>query len=280
MADMNIADLFQQRYGVAPDTPSEDAPASEGIARILNRRTVRQFTDQPITEALLAQLLACAQSAPTKSDLQQYGIVVVDDMDKRAQITDWIGTMPWIMKAARFLVFIGDIRRNRRLCLERGYVHANDNLDSFFNAAVDGTLAMQSFILAAESAGLACVPVSYVRNHAARLAQLLALPDGVFPIAGLAVGYPEWEGKASMRLPQDVVVHRDQYDDSNMVEAGDEYGARRHEREPIGPQKQRHTERYGVAEVCPWSEQIARQLSLPERDDFRAFIEAQGFSLK
>ena len=280
MADTQLADLFQQRYGDAPGTTGDDSPASEGVARILNRRTIRQFTEQPVSEALLAQLLACAQSAPTKSDLQQYGIVVVDDMDKRAQITDWIGTMPWIMKAARFLIFIGDIRRNRRLCLERGYVHTNDNLDSFFNATVDGALAMQSFILAAESAGLACVPVSYVRNHAARLAELLGLPDGVFPIAGLAVGYPEWEGKASMRLPQSVVVHRDQYDDSNMVEDVEQYGVRRHEREPIGPQKQRHTDRYGVADPCPWAEQIARQLSLPERDDFRAFIEAQGFSLK
>ncbi len=280
MADTNLADLFQQRYGEAPDIDADAAPASEGVARILNRRTIRQFTEEPVSEALLAQLLACAQSAPTKSDLQQYGIVVVDDMDKRAQVTEWIGTMPWIMQAARFLIFIGDIRRNRRLCLERGYVHANDNLDSFFNATVDGALAMQAFILAAESAGLACVPVSYVRNHTARLAELLALPDGVFPIAGLAVGYPQWEGKASMRLPQSVVVHRDQYYDSGMVDDVARYGERRHEREPIGPKKQRHTERYGVAEVCPWSEQIARQLSLPERDDFRACIEAQGFALK
>ena len=81
-----------------------------------------------------------------------------------------------------------------------------------------------------------------------------------------------------MRLPQEVTVHRDRYDDSAMIDAVRAYGERRHEREPIGPAKQRHTDRYGVAEICPWSEQIARQLSLPERDDFRAFIEAQGFS--
>ena len=55
-----------------------------------------------------------------------------------------------------------------------------DNLDSFFNATVDGTVVMQSFILSAEASGLACVPVSYIRNHAARLAQLLELPEGVF----------------------------------------------------------------------------------------------------
>jgi FMN reductase [NAD(P)H] len=109
---------------------------------------------------------------------------------------------------------------------------------------------------------------------------LLEIPSGVFPIAGLAVGYPSWEGKPSMRLPQSVVVHRDRYDDSAMVAAANDYGERRHLSDPIEGQKQRHTDRYGVAEKCPWSEQMARQLSLPERAEFRSFIEGQGFALK
>jgi nitroreductase len=280
MSSNDFSKLYQQRYGIAADVEAATLAVADGTAGVINRRTVRQFEDKPISEALLTQLLTCAQSAPTKSDLQQYSIIVVDDADKRAQIAAWIGTMPFIVNASRFLIFCGDIRRNRKLCLERGYVHANDNLDSFFNAAVDGTVALQSFILGAEASGLACVPVSYVRNHAARLAALLALPDGVFPIAGVAVGYATWEGKPSMRLPQAVVVHRDSYNDDEMMAQVEAYGQRRHAVDPIGPQKQRHTDRYGIAETCPWSEQIARQLSLPERDDFRAFIESQGFSLR
>ena len=65
MADTQLADLFQQRYGDAPGTTGDGSPASEGVARILNRRTIRQFTEQPVSEALLALLLACVQSAPT-----------------------------------------------------------------------------------------------------------------------------------------------------------------------------------------------------------------------
>lgn len=277
MSEHSFTSLHEQRYGT--EAQAGDAVPS-GVARIIGRRTVRQFEDRPIDEALLVRLLACAQSAPTKSDLQQYSIIVVDDMEKRAAIADWIGTMPWICEASRFLVFCGDIRRNRQLCEVHGYAHANDNLDSFFNAAVDGALAMQAFVLGAEAAGLCCVPVSYVRNHASRLASLLEMPAGVFPIAGLAVGFPTWAGKPSMRLPQSVVVHRDRYDDATMRDDVAAYGERRHAREPIGPAKQRHTDRYGVADKCVWSEQIARQLSLPEREDFRVFIESQGFSLK
>jgi nitroreductase/FMN reductase [NAD(P)H] len=280
MADKTFAELYEQRYGIAADTSSSEYPLADGVARILNRRVVRQFENRAIAEALMTQLLTCAQSGPTKSDLQQYSIIVVEDNTKRATIAEWIGTMNWINDAGAFLIFCGDIRRNRLLSIERGYEHANDNLDSFFNATVDGTIALQSFVLGAEAAGLACVPVSYIRNHAARLAQLLEIPRGVFPIAGLAVGYPSWEGKASMRLPQSVVVHRDRYDDSAMLAAVNDYDERRHLREPIEGQKQRHTDRYGVAEKCPWSEQIARQLSLPEREHFRAFIENQGFALE
>ncbi|MEM7404833.1 MAG: nitroreductase family protein [Pseudomonadota bacterium] len=280
MTETSFAALYEQRYGLAAPEDSADQAIADGVARIVNRRTIRQFEDRPIEEPLLTQLLACAQSAPTKSDLQQYSIIVVDDMANRAAIAEWIGTMPWICEASRFLVFCGDIRRNRQLCEVHEYAHANDNLDSFFNAAIDGALAMQAFVLGAEAAGLSCVPVSYVRNHASRLATLLRMPAGVFPIAGLAVGYPVWAGKPSMRLPQSVVVHRDRYDDTDMRVHVAEYGDRRDAREPIGPAKQRHTERYGVADKCVWSEQIARQLSLPEREDFRAFIESQGFSLK
>lgn len=278
--DKTFAELYEQRYGMPADADSAALPLADGVARILNRRVVRQFEKRAISDALMTQLLTCAQSGPTKSDLQQYSIIVIEDDAKRATIAEWIGTMNWINDASAFLIFCGDIRRNRLMSQERGYEHANDNLDSFFNATVDGTIALQTFVLGAEAAGLACVPVSYIRNHATRLAQLLDIPEGVFPIAGLAVGYPSWEGKPSMRLPQSVVVHRDRYDDSAMVAAVNDYGERRHVSDPIVGQKQRHTDRYGVAEKCLWAEQMARQLSLPERPDFRAFIESQGFALK
>ena len=56
------------------------------------------------------------------------------------------------------------------------------------NAAVDAGIAMQTFILAAESYGLGCCPLSELRNHVDLLSDELALPRHVFPVAGLAVG--------------------------------------------------------------------------------------------
>ena len=126
-------------------------------------------------EPLLRTLLAAAQSAPSKSDLQQYSIIVVQDPAKIAAVADWIGTMPWIKEAPVFLFFCGDIRRGRRLCELRGLEHANDNVDTFLNATADAALAMAHLILAAEIAGLGTCPISYVRNHLERVAPMLAL---------------------------------------------------------------------------------------------------------
>jgi FMN reductase [NAD(P)H] len=273
-----FSELHDQRYGLEPSIDDVDGDMASGVAQIVNRRTIRQFEDRPIPEALMTQLLMCAQSGPTKSDLQQYSVIVVDDAAKRAAIAEWIGNMPFIVSASAFVIFCGDIRRNRQLCASHSREHDNDNLDSFFNATVDGTVAMQSFILGSEAAGLACVPVSYIRNHARRVADLCSIPEGVFPIAGVAVGYPTWAGKPSMRLPQSVVVHRDDYIDAAGTDIS-AYDERRHQREPIDAAKQRNVDRYGASDPCYWSEQISRQLSVPERPDFRDFIEEQGFSL-
>jgi nitroreductase/FMN reductase [NAD(P)H] len=187
--------------------------------------------------------------------------------------------MPWVGEAPHFLMFCADLRRARRIAEIRGYPNANDNLDGFVNATVDAALALGTLVLAAEAAGLGCCPISVVRDHIEAVSGLLALPDGTYPLAGLCLGYPAEPGTVSMRLPPSVVVHHDRYDDSRLEEAIAAYDRRRHARQPIPPDKQRHTERYGVLERCGWTENVARQLSLPERADFRRHLESHGFAL-
>jgi Nitroreductase family len=72
----------------------------------------------------------------------------------------------------------------------RGHTFANDHLDAFFNATVDAAIALETFVAAAEAAGLGCCPISVIRNHAEEVSGLLGLPDHVFPVAGLGVGIP------------------------------------------------------------------------------------------
>ena len=273
-----LGDLIDYRAG--RDTGiGAGLPAEGALATILDHRTQRRYTEEPIAEELLEVLLACAQSAGSKSDLQAMSIIRVRDLETRAAIAERIPSMPWIVGAPVFLVFCGDMRRLQRITEMRGHRFANNDLDTFVNVTIDAALAMQTFTLAAEAVGLGCCAISAVRDQIEAITELLGLPPGVYPIAGLCVGHPSREGWISMRLPRSVVVHQERYDDSRLSEEIDAYDRRRDARFSIPAERQKYVDRYGRAEFYGWSEDVARQLSVPERPGFRAFLEAHGFEL-
>ncbi len=273
-----IADLIEQRFGI-PSEAGRDAPAEGELASILSHRTHRRYTEQPISEDLLQQVLAAGLSAPAKSDLQQVAIIRVESAANRQAIAALLPAMPWVGNAPRFLVVCGDSRRIRRVCELRKIPFANDHLDAFFNATTDAALVLQNLIRAAGAVGLGACPISVIRNHAARIGELLSLPNYVFPVAGLCLGWPSREGFVSMRLPTTLTVHVDRYDDSNFVAEIDGYDRRRNARFSIPESEWREVERYGKPELYGWSEDKARQVSTPERDDFGAFVRRQAFKL-
>ena len=253
-------------------------PNLEDLARSLEHRSHRRFAAREVDPALLELLFACALSAPSKSDLQQADIVHVVDSAIRQGIVDTIHDMPWIMDAPVFLVFCANNRRIRQVGEWRGKPFANEHLDHFMNAAVDAALVMMNFIRAAEAVGLGICPISHVRNRSDVVSRLLALPEGVFPVAGLCVGYPAEAGRMSPRLSLTVTVHKDRYDEAGMKERIEAYDRRRHEVLPY--RRQRDTARHGTVDFYGWSEDKARQYAVTERADFGAFIRAHGFSLK
>jgi FMN reductase [NAD(P)H] len=268
-------ELLRARFGI--DLPRAEVP--DAIAPLLDRRVVRRYRDEPVPDSLLDALLAAAQSAPAKSDLQQYSVVVMRDAARIKQIADWIGTMDWIATAPVFLVWCGDMRRGQRLCEMHRMPHANNNLDTFLNTAVDCSLAMGQFMAAAEAIGLGTCPISYVRSHIERVSPLLGLPPGVYPMAGLSVGWPVFRRPVSMRLPPAVVVHRERYDDSALESEVQAYDERRRAREPVAAASLKNNDVYPPRDGVGWSENVARQLSVPERFGFAAYLKTRGFEL-
>jgi nitroreductase/FMN reductase [NAD(P)H] len=274
-----IAELIEDRFGI-PTRAGANLPAGGTVAQLLAHRTHRRYKPDPVPDEILEIALAAALSAPSKSDLQQVGIVLVRDRTKQATIGGWIPDMPWIATAPLFMVFCGDHRRIRRISGElRHRPFPNDTLDMFMNAAVDAALVMHGFITAAASLGLGCCPISVVRNHVEKLAALLELPGGVFPVAGLTVGYPSQAGWISMRLPPSLTVHTDRYDDRNLPAEIDAYDRRREARHATPAANQRFVDRFGTSETYGWSEDKARQYSVPERHNFGPFIRGHGFGL-
>ena len=267
---------LKARFGAAPDL--KNAPEGcETLAAMANRRVIRRYTDQPVDPALLDTLCAVALSAPSKSDLQQADIVIVSDRGQREKLEALLPDNPWVKAAPVFLVFCGNNRRHRLLFEWRKRPFVNDYLDPFFNASVDAGIVLATFIAAADRVGLGSCPISAIRNHAQEVSDILSLPAHVFPVAALGAGWPSFAGVMSPRLGLDVTIHRDRYDESGLKEKIAAYDKRRETVQPY--RTQRYTEKFGQSAEYGWSEDKARQYSVPERADFGAFVRRKGFKL-
>jgi FMN reductase [NAD(P)H] len=272
-----FVDAIKRRFGDGGPT-GEGTADSEFIRRVLSRKTVRRYSDVIPSDSLLDLLVAGALSTSAKSDFQQASILRVSDPLQRAAIGKLFPSMPWIEVSPVFFIFLGDARRLQQIGELRGKPVHNGTLEGFFNASVDAALAMQTMILCAESVGLGVCPISVVRNEIDKVAAILGLPDLVFPVAGLCLGYPQAEGYVSLRLPRRVTTHRDRYDDSELPGAIDDYDRRRDASHAIPREQQRSNAEFGEAEFYGWSEDKARQAAKAEGAAFPPYLRSHGFS--
>src|SRR5436305_5190750 len=178
---------WRARFGEETE-PNPDLPDLPWLRQVLMRRTHRRYAERPVPQALLRLLLGTAFSASSKSDFQQTSVIRVRGRQSRDRLAALVPDMPWIGNAPEFLVFCGDAHRLERIGELRGHINENGKLEGFFNAAIDAALVLQTFILAAETAGLGCWPISVVCNHADAVADLLGLHDEGFAVAGVARG--------------------------------------------------------------------------------------------
>lgn len=267
---------LKARFGSAPAL-AEAPKGVEALADMADRRVMRRYLDKPVDPALVETLCAVALSAPSKSDLQQADIVIVDDKSQRARLEALLPDNPWVKAAPVFLVFCGNNRRHRLLYAWRKQPFVNDHLDPFFNASVDAGIVLATFVAAADRVGLGTCPISAIRNHPEEVSDILGLPDHVFPVAALGAGWPSFAGVMSPRLGLDVTVHHDRYDETGLREKIAAYDRRRTAVQPY--KTQRFTDKFGESDSYGWSEDKVRQYSVPERVGFGAFVRKKGFNL-
>ena len=272
-----IDESLKFRFGDdVPDAP-DALRQSDFPATLAARRSHRKFKPDPVDPELVRSLSALALCAPSKSDLQQRDIVIMEDPDQRAKLLEIIPGNSWMETAPAFLVFCANNRRQRQLSEWRDIPFANDHIDTFFNASVDAGIALATFMMAAESIGLGCCPISAIRNEAEKVSELLRLPPHVFPVAGLALGWPAEASHISMRLPLAATVHTDRFSEDGISENVRAYDRRRAQAQPFS--RQRGADRFGEVEEYGWSDDKARQYAVPERASFGSFIRNKGFNL-
>jgi nitroreductase len=264
--------LLRERYGEAIDVP-EDLDGLDALLSMASHATHRAWRADPVEPAMVRLLAACAFSAPSKSYLQQADIVDVRDAAQRRAVEALVPSMPWMAQAPALLVVCGNGRRLRRLFERRGESFPNEHLDAFFNPTADAALVLMNLIRAAESIGLVCCPISVLRDQAQALADLLALPPQVFPLAGLCLGWPAAARGINPRLALGATLHTDRYTAAESDPWVDDFDARY-----VALQAQRRGAAPATGTAPPsWSQERVTMYGRSQRADWGAFVRRQGF---
>ncbi len=185
---------------------------------LASHRSIRRYKSDPIPEKLLNRILDAARQAPTSSNLQTYSIIVVTDQTKKATLAGYCGNQAYVAACPVFLAMCPDLHRVQRVCELRGYQFTDRYIEMMMVAVVDTALVAQNIVVAAEASGLGICMIGAIRNNPAQVSELLKLPERVFPLMGICLGYPDHEPMVKPRLPHELAVHREEYRDDNLAE--------------------------------------------------------------
>jgi nitroreductase len=183
------------------------------IQTIHAHRSIRQYTNQPISHQLLNKILEAGTRASTTGNMQVYSIIVTTKDDIKKALSPAHFNQPSITQAPVVLTFCADYNRFNKWCLQRQAEPGYNNFLSFITGAIDALLAAQNVCIAAESEGLGLCYFGTTTYNADQIIDILQLPKGVVPIATVTIGYPAESPDLTDRLPLEAVVHYETYHD-------------------------------------------------------------------
>lgn len=183
------------------------------LEKMKNRRTIRKYTTQDISEALLNELLEVAARASNTGNMQLYSVVVTRNQANKEKLAPAHFNQPVVTTAPVVLTFCADANRFVKWAEQRKAVAGFDNFQTFIASTIDAMLFAQSFCMAAEEKGLGICYLGTTTYNADKIIDALSLPRLVVPIVTVTVGYPDGMPEQVERLPLKAVVHQETYMD-------------------------------------------------------------------
>ncbi len=236
------------------------------IQTLTAHSSVRDFTDEPVDEKIIEQLLEVARSASSTCFLQVTTIIRITDKELKARLAELCGPQPHIARAPEFWVFCADLHRDSELLgkADTGW------MEQLVYGCTDTAIAAQNVFAALESLGLGGVYAGGLRNGIEQVDKLLKLPQLVFPVFGLAFGHPATRNEQKPRLPLSVTVCENAYaePDHEVIEAYDNMMRSYYANRSVNPKNR------------GWVEDIGRILFSERRKFMRQYLNAKGFGIK
>lgn len=240
------------------------------VIRLLkNHRSVREFTPDPVSDDIVRTIVKAAGWAATSNFIQAYSVIRVRNPETRSRIAELAGHQQWVASSPVFLVFCADLKRAKNACDLEGTTMTPGYTEQFIIATVDVSLAAQNAMIAAESLGLGGVFIGGIRNDPAGVCRYLDIPDHVYPVFGMCLGYPAGQQEQKPRLPVHVILKEETYSDSPDELTGYNDTCRNY-----------YSMRSAGARLDTWTRQISEMMGRPARPHMRAFLKKKGFEFK
>ena len=243
------------------------------LETILNHRSIRKFRDQPIDPTTFELLIQAAMAGSSSGFLQSASIIRVTEPALRADIRricadaqqakdgEKYGHL-YVERCAELLIFCMDNHRHQTLVPTAQI----DWTEVTLVGAIDSAIMAQNLLLAAESMGLGGVYLGSIRNDISLMGALLNLPQGVVPLFGMALGYPDQDPAMRPRLPMAVVLSTNHYQPADKA-ALDTYN------QTVADYYQARGQSH-----ADWVQTIESYLDKPVRPDVLTYLNRQGYA--
>lgn len=171
------------------------------IELLKSHRSIRKFKDQKIPRELFEDLIRAGQCAATSNHVQAYTIIHVVNPESRRKLAELAGGQTYVESCSDFLVFCADMKRATESAAKAGAEVIRGMTEQLLVASIDTALIAQNVVVAAESEGLGICYIGGIRNNPQEVSNLLKLPEHVYPVFGLCLGYPDQQPEVKPRLP-------------------------------------------------------------------------------
>ena len=183
------------------------------MKNLTTRRTIRQYSNQEVSEALLNRLMTEAARTQTMGNLQLYSVVVTRSQEMKQRLAPAHFNQPMVTSAPVVLTICADFNRTSVWARNRKAEPGYDNFLSYQNAATDALLYTQTLCNLMDEEGLGYCYLGTTVYMPQQIIDILRLPKLVMPVATLTVGWPAEEPPLADRLPLQSFVHSETYHD-------------------------------------------------------------------
>lgn len=178
-----------------------------------HRTSIRKYSSKEVPSQLITALLENAERTPTMGNLQLYSVIVTRDKAIKKLLSPPHFNQPMVQNAPVVLTFCADYRRTSLWATQRQAQPGYNNFLSFLNAATDALLYCQTFCNIAEEAGLGTCFLGTTIYSPQPIIDILKLPQLVFPVATITLGWPDEAPALTDRLPIESIIHEETYRD-------------------------------------------------------------------